>query len=496
MHTQEQNQAVENPLSEALLAHRPLIYVATWEEERLIELIRAASHKLHPVPRPLWIWSAAQGFVSGPGQTHDFRDPLAALSFILESSEPATCLMLDLPSFFNHNPALIRALRDIYDALAERNASLVLSHPQNIIPSEIKRELYLVELPLPLLSDRLRQLIRVNLAQIEEKRLPETWISHLSEEMKGLTLNESRDLLREIIHLGSASQEQALDHVRQARAQVLLKENCLQVIHERVDIDQIGGLTRLKNWMRSREKLFTHEAREARIKAPSGILIMGVSGCGKSLAAKVIPSAWNLPLIRLDMNLIMSGAWGTPEAAWDRAMHAVESAAPVVLWIDELENSFGFLNDSITSGNMTVFSAFLTWMQEKPENVFVAATANKIEILPPEMIRKGRFDQLFFVDLPDKKARIEILRIHFLNQGINPYQFDIDHIARLMEGWTAAEIEQLIRSSQIDAFTQERELSFEDLIQNIYNFVPLSKTMAREINTLRSWARDRATAAN
>ena len=134
-------------------------------------------------------------------------------------------------------------------------------------------------------------------------------------------------------------------------------------------------------------------------------------------------------------------------------------------------------------------------MQEKPENVFVAATANKIEILPPEMIRKGRFDQLFFVDLPDKKARIEILRIHFQKQGIDPYQFDLDRIAKLTHEWTAAEIEQMVRSAQIDAFTDKRELNFDDIVQSIYNIVPLSKTMSREINTLRSWARDRATSA-
>ena len=223
---------------------------------------------------------------------------------------------------------------------------------------------------------------------------------------------------------------------------------------------------------------------------------MGVSGCGKSLAAKIIPAAWGLPLIRLDMNLIMSGGWGTPEVAWERALRAIEHAAPVVLWIDELENSFGFLNDTITSGNMTIFSSFLTWMQEKPGNVFVAATANKIELLPPEMIRKGRFDQLFFVDLPDIKSRIEILQIHFMNQGINPDQLDIDRIAQLIHGWTAAEIAQLVKSAQIDAFTEKRDLTFDDLIHNIYNIVPLSKTMAHEINTQRGWARDRATPAN
>lgn len=483
-------------VARAIAANTPLIYIVSWEEERLARILETASQSLFGDHRAVWQWSAARGFSDGPGKDQKLTDPVDALSFVMHQNEDAICLMKDLPAYFGNNPRLLRAVRDAYDVFSSRPGTIVFSYPESIVPPAVSREIYLIELPLPNIGERLKHLIGLNRENAHDAQLPGDWHPHIAVAMQSLTLNESRDLLRKLVSRSPVNLAEALAWIHQTRAQVLMKENCLQVVTERIDIAQLGGLTKLKNWTLSRRQLFSKEAKDAGIKAPSGILIMGVSGCGKSLAAKIIPAAWGLPLIRLDMNLIMSGGWGTPEVAWERALRAIENAAPVVLWIDELENSFGFLNNTITSGNMTIFSSFLTWMQEKPENVFVAATANKIELLPPEMIRKGRFDQLFFVDLPDKKARIEILHIHFRNQSIDPYQFDIDRIAQLLQGWTAAEIAQLVKSAQIDAFTENRKPTFDDLIQNIYNIIPLSKTMAHEINTLRGWARDRATPAN
>jgi len=485
-----------NRVARAIAAKTPLIYVVSWEEERLAEMLEEASQALFNDLRAVWQWSAAQGFSNGPGKDLNLTDPVDALSFLINEDEDAICLMKDLPAFFKNNPRLLRAVRDAYDIFSSRPGKIVFSHPDTLVPPALSREVFLIELPLPHTSERLKHLITLNRKNAPDKHMADTWLTHVASAMQGLTLNESRDLFQKLVSRCPADMAETLAWIHQARAQVLMKENCLEVVTERIDIEQLGGLAKLKSWTLSRRGLFSKEAKDLGIKAPSGILIMGVSGCGKSLAAKIIPSAWGLPLIRLDMNLIMSGGWGEPEVAWERALRAIENAAPVVLWIDELENSFGFLNNTITSGNMTIFSSFLTWMQEKPENVFVAATANKIEILPPEMIRKGRFDQLFFVDLPGKKSRIEILRIHFLNQGINPYQFDIDRIAQLTHEWTAAEIAQLVKSAQIDAYTEKRKVTYDDLIQNIYNIIPLSKTMAHEINLLRGWARDRATPAN
>ena len=483
-------------IDSSIASGTPVIYVATWEEERLEAMLGKASHTLFGDDRPLWLWTAARGFSTGPGKDRKLVDPIDALSYIASEGTDAICLMKDLPSHFESNPALIRAVRDVYDSLSSRPGTVVLSHPHIIVPPALSKELYVLELPLPD-ADELLDLLQSLNDGYDRKKQPEAqWLERVSTAMQGLTLNEARDLFRQMVSESMLDIEAALSGINQAKAQLLMKENCLEVISKTYDIDQIGGMEKLKKWVISRRDLFSKEARDAHIRAPAGILMMGVSGCGKSLAAKTIPSVWGLPLIRLDMNKIMSGGWGAPEVAWERAIRAAENAAPVCLWIDEIENSFGFLNDAATSGNMTIFSSFLTWMQEKPDNVFVAATANRIEILPPEMIRKGRFDQLFFVDLPESPARIEILRIHLQNQGADPDQFDLEHMAKLVTGWTAAEIEQMVKAARIDAFTAGRELIYDDIIHNIYRIVPLSKTMSEQLNALRIWSHNRATRAN
>ena len=485
-----------NKLASIIAAGTPVVYVVTWEEERLEQMLGSASQALFGDDRPVWKWSAALGFTTGPGRDLKLVDPVDALAYIINEEADAICLMLDLPVHFEANPALIRAVRDVYDSFSSRPGAVVLSHPWIIVPAVLSKEVYLFELPLPD-ENELQALLNLLNNEIDKKAQgPTEWLERISLAMLGLSLNEARDLFRQLLSQSVFDVDAALDEINQAKAQVLMKENCLEVITKSYDIDQIGGLNKLKSWIASRSNLFSKEAREAHIKAPAGILLMGVSGCGKSLAAKTIPSAWGLPLIRLDMNKIMSGGWGAPEVAWERAIRAAENAAPVVLWIDEIENSFGFLNDSATSGNMTIFSSFLTWMQEKPDDVFVAATANRIEILPPEMIRKGRFDQLFFVDLPEVPARMDILRIHILAQGGDPEEFDLKHLAEIVVGWTAAEIEQMVRAARIDAFTAGREFNYDDIIHNIYRIVPLSKTMSEQLNALRIWSHNRATRAN
>jgi len=492
-------QTPENPsqnINRIISSGTPLLYVATWEEERLEGLLSAASQALFEDDRPVWQWTVALGFTSGPGQDSGILDPVEALAFVIHAETDAIFLMKDLPALFATNPALIRALRDAYDALALRPGCLVLSNPSIEIPAGLGKEIYVLELALPDAAELHDLLIGLNETYDENKRVSDDWLDRISYATQGLSSNETRDLFHQLMNEEMLDVEAAISAINTAKAQLLMKENCLEVVTKTYDIDKIGGLDKLKSWVVSRKALFTKEAQEANVQMPAGILMMGVSGCGKSLAAKTIPSVWGLPLIRLDMNKIMSGGWGAPEVAWERAIRAAENAAPVVLWIDEIENSFGFLHDTATSGNMTIFSSFLTWMQEKPTNVFVAATANRIEILPPEMIRKGRFDQLFFVDLPEAKARADILSIHIRNQGGDPEEFDMDHLAKIVVGWTAAEMEQMVKAAKIDAFTDGREFNYDDLIHNIYRIVPLSKTMSEQLNALRIWSHNRATKAH
>ena len=480
----------------AIEAGIPVIYVVTWEEERLESMLLNASRTLFGDDRELWRWTAARGFINGPGRDLKLTDPVEALTFIVNENANAICMMKDLPSYFDENPDLLRAVRDVYDLFASSPGALVLSHPQTLVPTNLSKEVYLIELPLPQDHEILELLVSLNNEFKESKQVSGEWLERVAYAMQGLSSNEARDLFRQLVSGSAQDIDEALIDINLAKAQLLMKENCLEVVTKKYDIDHIGGMDKLKKWVVSRQILFGKDAQKANIQAPAGILMMGVSGCGKSLAAKTIPSVWGLPLIRLDMNKIKSGGWGAPEVAWERAIRAAENAAPVVLWIDEIENSFGFLNDAATSGNMTIFSSFLTWMQEKPPNVFVAATANRIEILPPEMIRKGRFDQLFFVDLPESPARVEILRIHIRSQGGDSDKFDLEHLAEIVTGWTAAEIEQMVRAARIDAFTDGREFGYDDLIHNIYRIVPLSKTMSEQLNALRIWSHNRATRAS
>lgn len=475
----------------ALRAGYPVIYIDTWEEERLEGLLREAAGD-----RPLWRWSAATGFLDGPGAGQDLKNAAAALAFVRSEGSEAITLMRDLPVLWRDDPVLARAVRDVYDALGDAPGALVMSCPGTFIPDSLGKELYVMDLPPPTIAELRALLEAENDALPEGERHGDDWLAHCVQHMRGVSSNEARDLFRRLAHEGVKDTAAATEAIRAVKARLLRKESCLESLPVDLDLDRIGGLRQLKKWIGSRHQLFGRKAREAGIEPPSGLLLMGVSGCGKSMAAKTIPAAWNLPLIRLDMNQVMAGVGGSPEIAWARALASAEAAAPVVLWIDEIENSFGYMNGAVTSGNMTIFSSFLTWMQEKSTDIFVVATANKIEMLPAEMLRKGRFDQLFFLDLPKAEARAEILRIHIRGQGGDPEGFDIEKLTELVDGWTAAEIEQMVRAARLDAFYEDREFGFDDLMRNSFRMVPLSKTMAEQINTLRGWAMKRATPAD
>jgi vesicle-fusing ATPase len=238
------------------------------------------------------------------------------------------------------------------------------------------------------------------------------------------------------------------------------KSGTLDFVRIRVDIDKVGGLENIKEWLKVRRLAFSSEAKEFGLDTPKGILLMGISGCGKSLCAKAISTAWNLPLLRLDLNQVCSEAFGSPEAAFRKTIKTVEATAPCVLWIDEIEA--GITRSGEKSGDSPtsrIFGYFLTWMQEKAYPVFVTATANQIDLLPPEILRKGRFDEIFFITLPNQKERREIFRIHLQNRGKNPDGFDLDSLAKNTEGLSGAEIEQAVISALFESFSKGRSLT-------------------------------------
>ncbi len=497
MTIEQRDQSAAGKMLKAIASHYPIIYVVSAEEERVEQMLRTVSSAHYGDDRKLITWTASRGFDTATSSDNSLRDPTAALDHIVAQQDDAIYLMKDLPAYFENNHALVRVLRDFYNQMAARNSFMVVSHPVLNMPEELKKEIYLIELELPSEQEIFDYLSR--LLELAELSAPvsEEWINKCAQSSRGLSFNEIRHLFTRLIHENKLELNVALDEIFEEKSQVLMKESCLKVMPRDFDIDSIGGLQKLKEWVRARGKLLTKEAREAGMQMPSGVLFMGVSGCGKSLAAKTIAAAWDLQLVRLDMNLILSGVYGPPEFAFDRATRVAENIAPVVFWIDEIENSFGY-DDSATGGggNVNIFTSFLTWMQEKPPSVFVAATANRINKLPAEMIRKGRFDQVFFVDLPWEEERQEIFRIHIAANGGNVDEFDLKILGMVTQGWSGAEIEQVVKAARIDAFDENRPFNQRDVTRNTGRVVPLSKTMVEQVNQLRGWSMERATPAS
>jgi SpoVK/Ycf46/Vps4 family AAA+-type ATPase len=283
-----------------------------------------------------------------------------------------------------------------------------------------------------------------------------------------------------------------MEDVLGEKEQVMRKEGILEFVPPDRAANDLGGLDQLKTWVRQRAQLFTPEAIAQGLPKPRGILLMGMSGCGKSLAVKVISTEWKLPLFRMDMALVFAGVHGSPEWVFHRALAAVEAVAPAVLWIDEIEMGVGGYQEGATGSLTRIFSAFLTWMQEHRESVFVAATANRIHLLPAEVIRKGRFDQVFFVELPNEEERKDILSIHMRRQSLDPARYDLVLLASATRGWNGAEIEQAVISARIACFSNNKSVEERDLLAAMGQTVPLSTTMSEQLKAIRSWARTRA----
>jgi SpoVK/Ycf46/Vps4 family AAA+-type ATPase len=259
-------------------------------------------------------------------------------------------------------------------------------------------------------------------------------------------------------------------------------------------LDHVGGLSVMKKWLLERRKLFQMRDTLSAEIVPKGVLVMGISGCGKSLSIKAIASCFELPLYRIDMVEVFSGRHGKPEGAFAAACHMLDSMAPAVVWFDEIEAGISTQAKEGELGRM--FGFFLTWMQEKARGLFVAATANRIDLLPAEMIRKGRFDEVFFVDLPLDEERLDVFRVHLRRRGVDPAAFDLEPLKKFTKGWTGAEIEQCVVSAVTSARLQDRELKDQDLLNATAGIVPLSKTMKEQVDAIRNWAFDRAVRAS
>jgi hypothetical protein len=484
-------------LRNVVAAGHPLIYLRSTEEQRIGELLREAATRFFSPAIPVWTWSLTEGMRRDDGETADALAPRAALDFIAAHPPGAMFHLKDFHEPMREAAEIRRRLRDLYEICRDTNKFVVISSPIRYIPDEIARNLVYVELRVPDRSELQAFLRREGeriVAAGGTADLDDETLHQLAQALQGLTLDEARHALRRAVAeektLGAASVPILLEEKRL----VVNRSGLLEYIADGTAIEHVGGLDILKKWLLERRTLFAMRDSINADIVPKGLLIMGISGCGKSLSVKATASYFGLPLYRINMTDIFSGAHGPAEAAFSEACRMVEEIAPAVVWFDEIEMGITTQESSGEQGRM--FAFFLTWMQEKARGVFVAATANRIDLLPAEMIRKGRFDEVFFVDLPGDDERVQIMKIHLRRRGIDPEQFNFEQLRKFTQGWTGAEIEQSVVSALSAAQLQKRPLADDDLRQATLAVVPLSKTMREQVEHIRTWAFARAVRAS
>lgn len=480
-------------------AGRPLAYVRSSEEHRLAGLLGQAARQMFAPPLPVWTWSLTEGMRSDAGKEagKEARQPRPALDFVAAHQGPAIFHLKDFHEPMRESAEIRRRLRDLYELCFDKGKFVVISSPVRYLPDELTRNIAYLELSVPDFAEVLAFLNEecTRIAQAGGSVDPSPEIrAQLALALLGLTLDEARHAIRRALagtqRLDAASVPALLEEKRM----LVNRTGLIEFIPTDLGLDDIGGLEYLKRWVLERRKLFIQRDSIAADIVPKGLLVMGISGCGKSLSAKAIASCFGLPLYRIDMTEIYSGRHGPAEGAFVEACRMLEQIAPAVCWFDEIE--MGITSQETTGEQGRMFAFFLTWMQEKTRGLFVTATANRIDLLPAEMIRKGRFDEVFFVDLPLDEERVQIFRVHLRRRGADPDRFNLERLIRFTRGWTGAEIEQCVVSAFTAARLEDREITDEDLLNATATVVPLSKTMKEQVDHIRAWAYDRAVRAS
>ncbi len=422
-------------------------------------------------------WTATRGW------SDDATVPsaLAAIEKAARTGETGVVrVMLDLHPWLG-DARVVRALRDL--AAARRELPLVVVMPTAALPPELDRDARVLDLPLP-------DAAALDAALGAEK-VDETWPREsFVRAALGLTRDEAARAFRLARTIPDA--ERALAHVIAEKRGALRRTACLELLDAGVTLEDVGGLEVLKSWVKARVLAFDSGAHAFGLSEPRGMLVCGVQGCGKSLVSKATARVLSLPLVRLDFAEVFAA--GSPEHAIHEAMRAVEAVAPVVLWVDEIEKGLGA--DANDARQVRVFGAFLTWLQERRAPVFVSATANDVERLPPELARRGRFDEVFFVDLPSTKERAQILGVHLRRRGRDPEAYPVEDLTRELEHWSGAEIEQMVSSGLFRAYAEKRQLTEEHLRAAARELVPLATLYEEKIQALRQWGQTRARRAS
>jgi SpoVK/Ycf46/Vps4 family AAA+-type ATPase len=485
-------------------ARYPILYIITNEELRVQTLLMEIAAKRQ---KKVFEWTCSSGLVpagssiqSQRSRNASTKEPGAALDLIIDQVEPAIFLFKDFHPFLTRsNVSIIRRLKDIALHLKNSFKTIVIISPVMEIPPELEKEITVLNFPQPTKED-LAALLEKILEDVREFKhvqidLDEHGRDRLLQAAMGLTLAEAENVFAKIIVKYQRLGAEHVGEVFAEKQQIIRKSGLLEYYASEEDFQQVGGLAVLKDWLNKRAVAFSAEANAFGLPPPKGVLLLGVQGCGKSLCAKAVSRLWELPLLRFDMGRMFGSLVGSSEENVRRAIAVAESIAPAVLWVDEIDKAFsGTQSSGMTDGGTTarVFGTFLTWLSEKTAPVFVVATANDVSQLPPELLRKGRLDEIFYVDLPSRAERTEIFRIHLAKRGRPAEGFDLGGLADASHDFSGAEIEAAVISALYDAFYAKESLGTQHLLVALRQTVPLAKTMAEKVTAQREWAAGRA----
>jgi AAA+ superfamily predicted ATPase len=480
----------EEQLDIYLRARFTLIILVTPEEERALFTIKTMAERTQ---RSVVSWDAADGFVTvtGASSSATARDPLTALEQIdkTDYNNSTIFVLKDFHEIWT-NPQIKRKLRSVNQRLKFTKKSIIVTSLSSKIPDELKDEAVILEFPLPIATDleevlgRITQTpgVKINLTGLGREKLLQAAL--------GLTTSQAQRVFAKAVVTDGVLDDRGIAMVTEEKKQIIRESEALEFFAVTETPDDVGGLGVLKEWLRLRERSFTQEAKDYGLPSPKGIALIGIPGTGKSLTAKMIGGLWRLPLLRLDVGSLFGSLVGESEERARRALHLAETVAPCILWIDEMEKALA--HGGLDSGTSTrVFGTILTWMQEKTSPVFVVATANDISSLPPELLRRGRFDEIFFLDLPTDEERTEIFSVHLKKRRRIPMDFDLAQLAQNSEGYVGAEIEQAIIDAMYIGFNDKRrEFTTQDIINALKRQVPLSVSSRETIESLRNWLRE------
>nr|YP_010198542.1 hypothetical protein LK037_pgp147 [Gracilaria pacifica]UAD86958.1 hypothetical protein [Gracilaria pacifica] len=479
----------ENDLKLLLSTQNVLIYILNSEEERLEYNINLMIQQ--NIKKNIYCWNFIDGYYNNPNYLNTaLRNPLQAIEFIEQLNFPISTIFLlkDFHVFIN-DISIIRKIKNVSRYLKQVNSSIIISASEIQIPDLLQNFITVLEFPLPNDNEinvelqRLFQIMNISSSVYSE------YCYDLILAYRGFSIEKIRMSIVKLLSSNS-SVSKLIKNILNEKQQLIEQTDILEFYSVDYSFENVGGLILLKDWLNKRSKAFSKQAKDYGLMSPKGILLVGIQGTGKSLVAKAISGQWKLPLLKLDIGKIFAGIVGKSEERMRNMIRIAEQSSPCILWIDEIDKCFTRLSNYTDSGTTSrVLGTLLTWLAEKDKPIFIIATANQVLSLPPELLRKGRFDEIFFLDLPNLEEREKIFKIHLMKfRPLSWVKYDIKFLSSLTDKFSGAEIEQAIIEAMYNAFYEKREFSTRDIIHVISHFVPLAFTDKVNISAIQNWA--------